>query len=333
MVTPKDTIANSLGGLPTRVSVPGGDLDNQLIWIARNKNQLRDICLSSGAVLLEGLVPLSELGALKVSSKVLDRLMSYTGGDSPRTRLAEGLYTSTDFPPDFDISLHNELSHSSNPPAMVLFICVRPPDKGGETMIADSRKILSRLDSTMVEELDRRGICYIRNMRGSKGVGRSWQQTFETADGADVERYCMLSGAGLQWNADGSARIVQYGRATAEHPITKERVWFNQADMYDPSAQGSEVAEALSELYGDNMERMPYNVTFGDGGVIPKQVFNVVREAMHAERVLVKWKVGDALLIDNLLVAHGRTAYKGNRRILVSMSESYIQEASSGSAL
>ncbi len=252
--------------------------------------------------------------------------MPYVGGDSPRSRLAEGLYTSTDFPSEFEISLHNELSYSSNPPAMLLFICVKPPDEGGETVVADSRKILSRLDRTMVEEFDRRGIRYIRNMHDSKGVGRSWQESFETNDRDDVELYCKLSGAELKWQPDGSASIVQRGRATAVHPITGERVWFNQADLFHPFAQTPpDVAEALAELYSDDMERMPHYVTFGDGAAIPDELFHIVREAMNGEQVLVKWKVGDALLLDNLLVAHGRTAYKGSRRILVSMSGSYIQ--------
>ncbi|CAM5231048.1 hypothetical protein SANTM175S_04757 [Streptomyces antimycoticus] len=35
----------------------------------------------------------------------------------------------------------------------------------------------------------------------------------------------------------------------------------------------------------------------------------------------VDWHTGDLLLIDNMLVAHGRRPYTGTRRVLVAMSD------------
>jgi hypothetical protein len=35
----------------------------------------------------------------------------------------------------------------------------------------------------------------------------------------------------------------------------------------------------------------------------------------------VRWEAGDVLLLDNMLVAHGRAPYRGSRRVLVTMAE------------
>jgi hypothetical protein len=35
----------------------------------------------------------------------------------------------------------------------------------------------------------------------------------------------------------------------------------------------------------------------------------------------VDWVAGDVLLIDNVLVAHGRRPFEGSRRVLVAMSD------------
>jgi len=35
----------------------------------------------------------------------------------------------------------------------------------------------------------------------------------------------------------------------------------------------------------------------------------------------VDWRTGDVLLVDNVLLAHGRRPFTGDRRVLVAMSD------------
>jgi len=45
----------------------------------------------------------------------------------------------------------------------------------------------------------------------------------------------------------------------------------------------------------------------------------VVREAFEAETVVFRWETGDVLLLDNMLVAHGRRPFKGDRKIVAAL--------------
>ena len=53
------------------------------------------------------------------------------------------MYTSTEYPADQSISLHNELSYAHRWPEKLFFFCQTEPQRGGETPLADSRRIVA----------------------------------------------------------------------------------------------------------------------------------------------------------------------------------------------
>ena len=55
---------------------------------------------------------------------------------------------------------------------------------------------------------------------------------------------------------------------------------------------------------------------FGDGSPIPSSSLLAVRRAIRDETRTFDWRAGDVLLIDNILVSHGRRPYRGPRRVL-----------------
>jgi alpha-ketoglutarate-dependent taurine dioxygenase len=59
---------------------------------------------------------------------------------------------------------------------------------------------------------------------------------------------------------------------------------------------------------------------YGDGGRIDNATLASVREVLRAQRRTFRWQQGDLLVVDNVLVAHGRLPFDGLRRILVAMS-------------
>lgn len=142
-------------------------------------------------------------------------------GDSPRTKVGGNLYTSTEYPPEFTISMHNEMSYAHRWPARLVFFCEIAPAGGGATpMLAD--------------EL---------------------------------------------WLASG--RAVRHPRARRVPAARHVRRRFA-----DPGPLRPARAEPGLELAVDG-----------------------------------PWRAGDLMLIDNVLVAHGRRPFEGARRVLVAMSD------------
>jgi alpha-ketoglutarate-dependent taurine dioxygenase len=251
---------------------------------------------------------------------VLDHLvpgrLPYVHGNSPRTKVGGNLYTSTEYPPQFTISMHNEMAYAHRWPARLAFFCETAADRGGATPVLDGELWLAALDGE-VREAFAGGLRYIQNLHDGLGFGKSWQDTFETDDRATVEEFLAASETQWSWTPDG-LRITQYRAATTKHPLTGGEIWFNQADQFHPAGLGDQTAAELYDIL--EPEEFPQYVTFADGSPIPDAYIEHIQRQALDLAVDVSWRRGDVLLIDNVLVAHGRRPFEGARRVLVAMS-------------
>ena len=245
--------------------------------------------------------------------------INYSGGNSPRTNVHGQIYTSTEHPSQSMISLHNELSYAKQWPAYIFFCCAQPAEEGGHTIIANSRQILKDLPDEIKNTFKEKGVQYIRNLHGGFGAGPSWQDTFETSDQLVVEQHCKKNDILFEWGDKQKLKLIEKRPAIINHPELPVEVWFNQADQFHPSTNDPEVYEALMELYEDNLQSMPQYVCFNDGTDIPIEMLEEIRKVFDQNTVYFNWEKGDLLVLDNILSAHGRTPFKGERSILVSM--------------
>lgn len=296
-----------------RLSIP-----DFIMWYKESHALTDKILLDKGAILFKGVGIDSAAAFEELISGIVPSSLDYVDGNSPRTRLSSKIYTSTEYDARESITLHNELSYSSRWPSRLFFNCQIPAQAGGETPIADSRRILQQMNASLVEEISRKRIRYIRNLHGGQGIGPSWQYTFETTDPAAVTKFCHESNTECEWKDDGSLRLIQYSDGIIMHGKTGERVWFNQIDQFHPSQLNKEVYETLTMLYEDEMD-LPMYVTFGDGTRIPEDMIQEVRKTCDGLAVPTKWEKGDLLMLDNVLCCHGRSPYVGERKVLVSM--------------
>jgi alpha-ketoglutarate-dependent taurine dioxygenase len=311
-------------------------MDNQDSWIPLEITPSSAGTDASAAGLMAYLKALPSLGELltlekalvfrgfHVTTETLDSVMdlllpnrlAYVHGNSPRSKVGNNIYTSTEYPPELTISMHNELSYAARWPSRLLFSCQQAAQTGGATPVVDGARWLRSLDRE-VREAFGQGVRYTQNLHGGMGLGKSWQETFETDERASVDAYLANAEATWNWSADG-LRISQVRPATTRHPITGEEVWFSQFDQWHPAGLGDAAAAALARIMDE--EDLPQSVTFADGAPIPGEYAVHVRDQGLAAAVDVDWREGDVLLIDNVLVGHGRRPFTGQRRVLVAMS-------------
>jgi alpha-ketoglutarate-dependent taurine dioxygenase len=297
--------------------------DDLLRLVREKEGLLGDLLLIHGAILLRGWPVRScdQFAELVERLSGGDGLLEYRGGASPRRSLSAGaqpVYNSTEYPADMELSLHNELSYSSAWPDRIYFLCMTAPAQGGETTLGDSRRILAAIPTAVRARFESKGLLYIRNLPSGAGSGYSWQDAFGTGDREAVERHCAAIGADHEWIGD-LLRMTEVRPATLVHPATGEKIWFNQADGFHPSAlQPATHARFLAERGSEDLFRL--NVRFGDGTAIEPSDLAAVRQVIRTETRAHAWRPGDVLMLDNLLAAHGRRSFSGERRIAVAMS-------------
>lgn len=107
--------------------------------------------------------------------------------------------------------MHSEYAYTQKFPARLFFCCIVEPGKGGETPLADNRKILKKLDPAIVNEFRTKRVKYLRNLHGGNGFGLSWQAAFQTADRSQVEQYCRDMSIDYEWKTDGGLRLENTG--------------------------------------------------------------------------------------------------------------------------
>nr|QEO74780.1 AMP-dependent synthetase and ligase [uncultured bacterium] len=286
-------------------------------WAEANGDFVEEELLKHGALLFRGFDVSSVEDFRRFAGTVTTDLVNYIEGSSERILLGDQVYTSSEYPAEYFISLHNELSYAHKWPGRIFFCCLQPPQQGGETPIADSRKVLNLISPQIKENFLRKGVKYVRNLRAGNGAGLSWQMVFETDDQGFVEGYCREGGIEFEWKQEGGLRTSQVRPAVARHPRTGEMVWFNQADQWHPSNLGGKLATGLGAAMKE--EDLPINAYYGDGSPFDVPTLDAIRRAYQEAAVTFAWQKGDVMLLDNMLVAHGRMPFSGPRRVAVAM--------------
>ncbi|HBL30255.1 MAG TPA: taurine catabolism dioxygenase TauD [Acidobacteria bacterium] len=287
-------------------------------WAKNHLDQIEAYLDERGGILFRGF-NLGGIDRFQELNQATSRtgLLEYSYRSTPRTQVQGKIYTSTEYPAQQHIPLHNEMAYSRSWPLRITFFCVKNAERGGETPIADSRRVHERIPREIREEFAARQVLYVRNY--GQGLDLPWQTVFQTESREDVERFCREHGIELEWKDDGGLRTKQLCQAVAVHPRTGAPVWFNQAHLFHFSSLEPALRESLLRSFGE--ENLPRNACFGDGSPIDPAALAEIRRAYQEETVAFPWQEGDVLLLDNMLTAHGRAPFEGERKILVGMSD------------
>ena len=296
---------------------PAVDGVNLITWAASNLGFIETHLLRHGAILFRNfeVKSVAELEQFIMSFSL--KLVVEHERSSPRSQVRGSIYTSTDHPDNQSIFLHNELSYSHTWPMKIWFFCVTAPSQGGETPIADIREVFNLIDPEIRMRFIQKKVMYVRNY--GDGFGLSWQTSFQATDQSVVEAYCRSAGIECEWKDDNHLRTRRVGLAVARHPKTGDMVWFNHAAFFHVSTLEPMIRDALLTEFKE--EDLPTNSYYGDGSPIEDRVLDEIREAYRQATVRFSWRPGDILMLDNMLVAHGRTPFVGPRKVVVAMAE------------
>jgi alpha-ketoglutarate-dependent taurine dioxygenase len=285
-------------------------------WAAARTAELHAMLATRGAILFRGFGPIDTTELELLVREIAGEPLDYMHRSTPRKRVSGRIFTSTEYPATETIPLHNELSYTRERVQTLFFYCVSVATTGGETPLCDSRRVLQRIDPAIRERFARDGVLYVRNYHPR--IDLSWQDVFQTADRTEVDDYCRRSGIVTEWHPSGRLCTRQIAQATLVHPGTGENVWYNQAHLFHISALPGDVQRELRASF--RPDELPRNAYYGDGSPIEPQTLDAVRAAYRTEEVVFEWHADDLLVVDNVLIAHGRRPFRGSREIRVGMA-------------
>lgn len=289
-------------------------------WAAGSLPWIEERLLEHGALLFHGFRLRDVAEFERFAASVCPELFG-DYGDLPPEKGSTRIYRSTPYPQDAVILFHNESSHLSRWPVKQFFFCLQAAEQGGETPLVDCRRMYRALPPEIVSTFAEKGLRYVRNF--TDGLDVSWQDFLRTSGRAEAEERCRQAALDFEWKPDGGLRIHHLSPAVATHPKTGEKIFFNQVQLHHIYFLSPEVRSSMLASFGE--ENLPRHVYYGDGTPIPDEVMEVVGRTYWDNCVTFPWTEGDVILLDNMLVAHARNPFVGQRRITVAMGEMFEQ--------
>lgn len=305
----------------------------EFLRLLQEKNAFfREELLKNGALLFRNF-PLTSADDFSDSIEALGlgKPLDYIGGDSPRNKIKGGVYTSTEAPPSIMIPLHNELSFIKNYPKHIYFYCHVAPEKKGETTLADARRVYHSMNEGVKQRLEHKQLKYVSHYYQKSPLmdlinkwqrsHKSWIEVLETSSKEEAERKCRENEFGFQWLKNNWLEISQVRPAFLTHPENNEKVWFNQAHLYDfnPRLLGFWRYLGAQLVYMRKHMRL-HEVFYADGSPIPRKDLYHILDVLQSNTIYFPWQKGDFLVLDNVLTMHGRATFTGKRKIFAAMT-------------
>lgn len=310
----------STSGLHPVVVKPSADASLNALheYVATNKAEIQQLLLKHGGILFRGFGLNGAQDFHNCSENLGAKPFGYIGGDSPRSHVVADVFTSTEYPASEVISLHNEMSYLPSWPSRLFFYSLVPASSGGQTSLANSGDVLRALPEKIVQKFREKKINYIRNFQSNIPFGKSWQATYQTEDRSQVEKIAAEQGSVCNWSSDGMLRVSTRCEAFSTHPKTGEEVWFNQAEQWHSSALNPAIRGMFEQMVGKG--NLPHECEYGDGEPMEEETLAEVRRILDRNKLLFDWQRNDLLMIDNVLMMHGRESFKGERKTLAYLS-------------
>nr|AGS49873.1 SyrP-like protein [uncultured bacterium esnapd18] len=285
-------------------------------WLTGMRDDLVAMLPACGAVVLRGL----PVGAAADAARVRDLLpwpkMAPTEYFAPRGQDRDGMLSALSWPADRPICPQNDQSYSLEFPGVLVTAYLKTAARGGEVLLSDTRRVLDALPAPLVERVRDHGWLMSRTFH--ERVGMSWQEAFrvDTHDALaarlDGERIA------FRWGSDHELRTLRRRAGILRHPVTGDPCWFNHIAFLNEWSLVPEERDIYLEAFGSR--GLNLNTFHGDGTPFGETEVKAINSVHDEVAVPVEVRPGDVLLVDNLLMAHGRRPYDGERALALSFA-------------
>ncbi|KAD2806211.1 hypothetical protein E3N88_39588 [Mikania micrantha] len=284
--------------------------------IKAHKPWLESLLLKNGAVLFRGFPVISPSDFNRVIQAFGFPELLYFGSGAPRTQVVDRVYTANESPLDQEIPFHHEMAYVPYFPTKLFFFCEEEPGAGGETPIVLSHIIYEKMKQRhpdFVDQLEKHGLTYVKiapeDDDPSSYTGGSWKSAYKTNDKKIAEERAAKHGTRLEW-AENTAKIITGPLpATGFDEENDRKTWFNSLAV---AYRGPATEKTNSRGYTW--------VELGNGMPMDDDAMKDMLKIMEEECVVIPWKKGDVLVVNNLMVLHSRRPLiKPPRRILASL--------------
>ena len=310
---------------PTQPSEPFvyADIDSREFasWIALHKYDIEANKLKYGAVVFKDLnLPADDQSVAKFEA--FAQALSKEGlfnenGEHPHINISGYVSKPVHYSPKSQLLWHSENSFNHTWPLHIWFACLQLAENGGQTTLVNNRKVYELIPKNIREKFVSKGVLYVRNY--AEGAGLDWRTVFQTDSKQQVEAVCKENKIDFEWTHNDSLRTMALRPAALKHPKTGELCWFNQAQHWHIACLETNTRAAIQELYAE--QDYPRACYYGDKTSIADEDMHAILDVYRNIEFAPQWEQGSMLMLDNVLCAHGRNAYTGERKLLVALGD------------
>jgi hypothetical protein len=292
-------------------------LDATVNWVQSRRDELLSFANQHGAVLFRGfpLTTPQDLDAF-IAAFDLPNFPYYESlSNAVRVNWTERVFSANEAPPEVTIHFHHEMAQTPIFPAKLFFFCQQPAEDGGATPICRSDVLFERLAEKcpkFARDCEQKGLVYSNVMPAENdpqsGMGRSWQSTLRAQTRDEAEARLTSLGYSWEWQPDGCLRATTPVLPGVREVSPGRKSFFNQLI-------------AAFRGWKDARNDPSKAIRFGDGSPLDPDAVHVAIELAEELAFDVPWQRGDAVLVDNLIVMHGRRTFRGTRKVLASLAE------------
>jgi len=312
-------------------------------WIKKNEDILKIKLSTVGGLLFRGF-DIDSPEKFEVIAKAIEPNLCKTHDfdDGARTWLTDYIYEASlgsIIKDQIPLSFHNEDAFVPYVPSTIMLCALEPSAYGGETLLADCRKVFQSFPKDLQE----------------KFLGFSVKSSFSMEDSIFlVNTHLPKNVKAIQHLAQkyGATNVYRVGDfrtrftfvipTVIHHENTKEPIWFSRVHQAVTLSRIVDIWHSykyrksiLSLLEGFMvMVKTIFNhywlklksyktpedqknlYTFSNGTPIPLRDQFKICSSYWKNAVIEPLNAGDVIVLDNRLVTHGRLPYKGKRRLL-----------------